>query len=127
MKFRHSILRDMKTKGKQPQWGKWQGAGFTGEELQSRWQEMGILGGDLGQSHCSVLFVPPEGHLAAGGERPTSHQTEGVCVLTQLGFRNGPFFSFSVAFHTVTSFLTNKQWLQTASNINFNSKSHLCN
>lgn len=31
---------------------------------------MGTLGGDLEQSHCSALF-PQEGHLAAGGERPT--------------------------------------------------------
>lgn len=59
MKFRRSILRDMKTKGKQPQGGKWQGAGLTGGELQSRWQKAGTLGGDLEQSHCSALFVPP--------------------------------------------------------------------
>lgn len=55
MKFRHSILGDMKTKGNSFSEESGRGAGFTGKVLQFRWQETGIPGNEPVTS-CKVLL-----------------------------------------------------------------------
>lgn len=62
---------------------------------------MGILGGDLEQSHCSALFVPPG--RSPGCRRSETYMRPDTRILCPApGLRNEPLFFFSVAFHTMS-------------------------
>lgn len=60
MKFRHVLFSEMwKQRGKKASVGKVVGAGFTGKELWSRWQETRIPASALIQRHSSASVYSP--------------------------------------------------------------------
>lgn len=112
MKFRHILFSETwEQRGKKPHWGKWQGAGFTGKELQSKWQETRMLACDLLQSHHSFLcLLVQEGGLAAGGDRHTWGRTQEGFSGRPQGLAHGPIFLILSVFSFAQSHSLSQKW-----------------